>query len=143
MWLSGWFNGLICSISVCLILQCAGFPSLSLSQVVLLHVHWCLIPCEQGLDDLASLEVCLNLTFLRTRKHLNYCLRLQNIDTWVCLKLPSLFSAWPFWTFHTKSHDMKALVILNHSWSPFLLLTCLYEKKELLWVSVQPSCVFS
>ncbi len=36
------------------------------------------------------------------------------------LKLPSLFDAWLFWTFHTKSHNMKALVILSHSWSPFL-----------------------
>ncbi len=44
------------------------------------------------------------------------------------LKLPSLFVAWLFWTFHNKSHNMKALVILSHSWSPFLLLTCLYEK---------------
>ncbi len=41
------------------------------------------------------------------------------------LKLPSLFAAWLLWTFHTKSHNMKALVILIHSWSPFLLLTCL------------------
>ncbi len=49
------------------------------------------------------------------------------------LKLPSLFAAWHFWTFHTKSHNMKALVILNHSWSPFLPLTCLYGKNELLW----------
>ncbi len=44
------------------------------------------------------------------------------------LKLPSLFAAWLFWTFHTKSHNMKALVILSHSWSPFLPLTCLYGK---------------
>ncbi len=42
------------------------------------------------------------------------------------LKLPSLFAAWLFWTFHTKSHNMKALVILSHSWSPFLALTCSY-----------------
>ncbi len=52
------------------------------------------------------------------------------------LKLPSLFDAWPFWTFHTKSHNMKALVILSNSWSPFLPLTCLYRK-------VKPSGVFS
>ncbi len=44
------------------------------------------------------------------------------------LKLPSLFTAWYFWTFHNKSHNMKALVILHHSWSPFLPLTCLYGK---------------
>ncbi len=41
---------------------------------------------------------------------------------------------------------MKALVILNYSsdsWSPFLPLTCLYGKNELLCVYVQPSGVFS
>ncbi len=36
------------------------------------------------------------------------------------LKLPSLFAAWLFWTFHNKSHNMKAFVILNHSWLPLL-----------------------
>ncbi len=36
------------------------------------------------------------------------------------LKLPSLFTVWLFRTFHSKSHNMKALVILSHSWSPFL-----------------------
>ncbi len=45
------------------------------------------------------------------------------------LKLPSLFAAWLFRTFHTKSHNMKALVILSHSWSPCLPLTCLYRKQ--------------
>ncbi len=45
------------------------------------------------------------------------------------LKLPSLFVVWLFWTFHSKSHNMKALVILSHSWSPFLPLTYLYGKK--------------
>ncbi len=59
------------------------------------------------------------------------------------LKLPSLFAAWLLWTFHTKSHNMKALVILSHLWSPFLPLTCLYGKKELLGVSRRPSGVFS
>ncbi len=59
------------------------------------------------------------------------------------LELPSLFAAWLFWTFHTKSHNMKALVILSHSWSPFLPLTCWYGTNELLWVFVQPSRVFS
>ncbi len=44
------------------------------------------------------------------------------------LKLPSLFIAWLFWTFHTKANNMKALIILSHSWSPFLSLTCLYGK---------------
>ncbi len=57
---------------------------------------------------------------------------------WV-LKLPYLFATWLFWTFHAKSHNMKVLVIICHSWSQFLPLTCLYGKNELLWVSVQPS----
>ncbi len=59
------------------------------------------------------------------------------------LKLPSLFAAWPFWTFHTKSHNMKALVILIHSWSPFLPLICLYGENELIVVLCTPSGVFS
>ncbi len=46
------------------------------------------------------------------------------------LKLPSLFAAWLFWAFHAKSHNMKAFVILSHSWLPFLTLTSLYEKKR-------------
>ncbi len=58
------------------------------------------------------------------------------------LKLPSLFAAWLFWTFHTKSDNMKALVILSHSWSPFHPRTCLYGINELLLVSVWPSGVF-
>ncbi len=58
------------------------------------------------------------------------------------LKLHSLFAAWLCWTFHTKSHYMKAY-ILSHSWSPFLPCICLYWKNELLWVSVSPSRVFS
>ncbi len=48
------------------------------------------------------------------------------------LKLPSLFDAWLFWTFHTKSHNMKALVILSHSWSQFLPLIVYMEKKTLV-----------
>ncbi len=59
------------------------------------------------------------------------------------LKLHSLFAAWLFWTFHTKSHNVKALVILCHSWSSFHPLTCWYGKNELLWVSVWPSGVLS
>ncbi len=55
------------------------------------------------------------------------------------LKLPSLFAAWLIWIFHTKSHNMKALVILSHSWSPFLPPTCLRGIIERLWVSVWPS----
>ncbi len=46
------------------------------------------------------------------------------------LKLPSPFAAWPFWTCHKKSHNMKAVVILNHSWSPFLPLTSYYGKQR-------------
>ncbi len=42
------------------------------------------------------------------------------------LKHPSLFAAWFFWTFQNKSHNMKALFVLSHSWSQFLTLTCLY-----------------
>ncbi len=57
--------------------------------------------------------------------------------------LPSLFTARLFWTFHNKSQNMKALVILSHSWLPFLPLTCFYGKNELLWVSMWPSGVFS
>ncbi len=44
------------------------------------------------------------------------------------LKLPSLFAAWLFWTFHTKSHTMKALVFLSHSWSPILPLVYMEKK---------------
>ncbi len=54
---------------------------------------------------------------------------MSNVHILNMLKLPSLFAAWLFWTCHTKSHNMKALVILNHSWSPFLPLICLYGKK--------------
>ncbi len=57
------------------------------------------------------------------------------------LKLPSLFIAWLFCTFHNKSHHMNTLVILSHS--PFLPLTFSYGKRELLRVSVWPSGVFS
>ncbi len=48
-----------------------------------------------------------------------------------------------FLTFHTKSHNMKASVILSHSWSSLLPLTWLYGKNEHLRVSVWPSGVFS
>ncbi len=48
------------------------------------------------------------------------------------LMLPSLFTAWLFGTFHTKSHNMKTLVSLSYSWSPFLPLTCLYGQNEIL-----------
>ncbi len=52
----------------------------------------------------------------------------RNLLSPLILKLPSLFAAWLFWTFHTKPHNMIALVIRSHSWSPFHPLTCLYEK---------------
>ncbi len=42
-----------------------------------------------------------------------------------------------------KSHNMKALIILSHSWSPFFLLTYLYGENELLVSSVHPFGVFS
>ncbi len=42
-----------------------------------------------------------------------------------------------FLKFATKS-NMKALIILSHSWSPFLLLTYLYGENELLWGPVPP-----
>ncbi len=51
---------------------------------------------------------------------------------YLVLKLPSLVTAWLFWTFRNKSHNMTVLVILSHSWSPFLPLTCLYGQK---WTS--------
>ncbi len=59
------------------------------------------------------------------------------------LLLPSLFDAWLFWTFHDKSHNMKALVILNHSCWPFLPLTCLHEKNQHLRFSVLPYGLYS
>ncbi len=67
----------------------------------------------------------------------------HHLKKWKYWKLPSLFAAWLFLTVHTKSHNMKAFVILSHSWSPFLSLTYLYEKNELLWVSGVFSGVFS
>ncbi len=42
-----------------------------------------------------------------------------------------------------KPHNIKVLIILSHSWSPFFLLTYLYEENELLWGSVCPFGVFS
>ncbi len=66
-------------------------------------------------------------------------LRDMPLKSHFCLKLTSLFAAWLFWTFHTKSHNRKALVILSHSWitiSPTYLF--IWNK----W-TVQPSGVFS
>ncbi len=56
------------------------------------------------------------------------------------LKLPSLFGTWPFWTFHNKSHNIKELVILSHSWSPFLPITCLYGQNTFVLLD---SCLFT
>ncbi len=76
---------------------------------------------------------------------IKYSIFLERTHAWFTLRLkrPSLLAASIFWTFHTKSHTMKALVILSHWWSPFLPLTSLYGKNELLWVYVWPSEVFS
>ncbi len=46
-----------------------------------------------------------------------------------CLKHPSLFAALLFWTYHNKSHNMNALVILSHSWSPFFSHLLVYMEK--------------
>ncbi len=60
--------------------------------------------------------------------HMAACIPYVHVSYLCFWKLPSLFDAWLFWTIHNKSHNMKALVILSHSWSPFLPLTCLYRK---------------
>ncbi len=52
---------------------------------------------------------------------MNHRVSIYQITT---LKLPSLFTAWLFWTFYIKSHNMKAL---SHSWSPFLPLIPTYS----------------
>ncbi len=61
------------------------------------------------------------------------CSKINHLDVFqMCplpLNLPSLLTAWHFWTFHNKSHNMKALVILSHSWWPILPLTFLYVNK--------------
>ncbi len=71
--------------------------------------------------DINWLNGQLTQTTRTTSKH-------QRLGLYRKLKLPSLLAAWLFWTFHTISHNMKALVILSHSWSPFLPPTCLYGK---------------
>ncbi len=88
---------------------------------------------------------------LKTNKNIDIIIHMTNmmdyqrypngqVNVYV-LKLPSPFTAWPFWTFHNISHNMKALIILSHSWPPFLPLTCLHGNKNC--GSVQPSGVFS
>ncbi len=67
------------------------------------------------------------------------------------LKPPSLFAAWLFWTFHTKSQNMKALVdiILCHFFF-FLhsnVTTFFYSKKYILhsksfMITISPPCLF-
>ncbi len=59
------------------------------------------------------------------------------------LKLPSLFAARFFWTFHNKLHNMKALVILRHHDHHFSYLLVFMKKRELLWVPVSSSGAFS
>ncbi len=39
-----------------------------------------------------------------------------------------------FLKFSNNPHNMKALIILSHSWSPFLLLTYLYGENALMFV---------
>ncbi len=46
------------------------------------------------------------------------------------LKLPSLFAARLFWTFHNKLHIMKALVILSHHDHHFSHLVVFMKKKK-------------
>ncbi len=58
------------------------------------------------------------------------------------LKLPSLFTARLFWTFHTKSHNMRALVIQSHHDHHFSHLLVFMKKNELLWVPVSSSGYF-
>ncbi len=62
------------------------------------------------------------------------------IDLYV--KLPSLFAARLFWTFHNKLHNMKALAILSHHYQHFSHLL-VFMKKNFLWVPMSSSGVFS
>ncbi len=59
------------------------------------------------------------------------------------LKLPSRFAGWFVWTFHNKSHNMKELVILRHSWSPFLPLTFYREKVTFMGLCAPFWSIFS
>ncbi len=49
------------------------------------------------------------------------------------LKLPSLVTEWPFWTFHNQSHNMKAWGILSHSLSHFAHLFVYMETMNFSW----------
>ncbi len=56
------------------------------------------------------------------------------------LKLPSLFVARHFWTFHNKLHNMKALVILSHHDHHFYHLLVFMKKKNFcgsLWALLE------
>ncbi len=67
-----------------------------------------------------------------------------NVCVNIVLKLPFLFAAWLlFFTFHNTLHNMTALVILSHSWSPFLPHTCLYEKRTFVGLSVAFWSIFT
>ncbi len=120
------------------------------------HVTWTLWQQYEMYHLMVTLMLCHeSRTMTSIIHHWLYTLEMTLNDMWhgrhretlhnieITLKLPSLFAAWRFWNFHNKSHNIKALVILSHSWSPFLPLICLHGKNELLWVSVLPSGVFS
>ncbi len=58
----------------------------------------------------------------------------------ISLKLPSLFAARFFWTFHNKLHDMKALVILSHHDNHFSYLLVFMKKENFcgsLWALLE------
>ncbi len=106
------------------------------------------IPIQKQVYFTHEKQMCLLFILCIIYTHYVWILHLIKSDTkpTICfryLKLPSLFAAWLFWTFHTKSHNMKALVFVSHSWSPILPLTCLYGKKWTLINCVWPSGVFS
>ncbi len=89
---------------------------LPVEQWIIYNILFCTFKCHYDLAPVYTLGTCL---------HANS----QGVVFYLMSKLPPLFAAWHFWTFHNKSHNMKALVILSHSWSPFLPLTCLYGNK--------------
>ncbi len=91
--------------------------------------HWHLIATIIIKHQLSSNEISSSSTSLyrEVLRQLSVVLMSFHVDqtTTKWLKLPSLFAAWPFWTFHNKSHNIKALIILHHSCLPFLPLSCL------------------
>ncbi len=66
-------------------------------------------------------------------QHYDVSFSLSFITSW--LKLPSLFTAWLFWTFYNKSHNMKALVILK-SFMITISPTYLFIWKKLTFVGL-------